>query len=88
MPAFADHRVATIAFEGQETDEPETPGRPDNLFHPVDSLHRTRGRFIDQERHLSLTTTGKAARGIAFLAGLAVVGGIGYAARAAVARTE
>lgn len=87
MPAFADRRVASMAFEGQETDEPETPGRPDNLFHPVDSLHRTHGRFIDQERPLSLTASGKAARGIAFLAGLAVVGGIGYAARAAVART-
>lgn len=86
LPAFADHQVATMAFEGQETDEPEQPGRPDNLFEPVRDLHRTHGRFSDQERPLALTTTGMAARGIALLAGLAVVGGLGYAARAALER--
>lgn len=86
LPAFADHRVASMAFEGQETGEPEQPGRPDNLFQPVRGLHRTHGRFLGQERPLALSTTGRAARGFAFLAGLAVVGGLGYAARAALDR--
>lgn len=83
LPAYADYRVAFTAFEGQETDEAEKPDRPDNLFDPVPGLHRTHGRFTGQEERLSLTTTGTAARGFAFLAGLAVAGGIGYAARAA-----
>ena len=87
LPAVADHRVASMAFEGQETEEPERPDRPDNLFEPVRGLHRTHGRFRDQERPLALATTGMAARGVAFLAGLAVVGGIGYAARAALDRS-
>lgn len=86
LPAVADHQVAAMAFEGQETEEPERPGRPDNLFEPVRRLHRTHGRFRDQERRLALTTTGMAARGFAFLAGAAVLGGLGYAARAALAR--
>ncbi|MDQ2105572.1 SDR family oxidoreductase, partial [Azospirillum isscasi] len=83
LPAYADYRAAFTAFEGQETDEAETPDRPDNLFQPVPGLHRTHGRFAGQEQGLALSTTGTAARGFAFLAGLAVAGGIGYAARAA-----
>lgn len=88
VPGYADHRAATSAYEGQETDEPENPNRPDNLFEPVPGLHRTHGRFGGRENALTLTTTGRAARGVAFLAGLAVVGGLGYAARAALERTE
>ncbi|MBK3732948.1 SDR family NAD(P)-dependent oxidoreductase [Azospirillum brasilense] len=83
LPAYADYRAAFTAFEGQETEEAEAPGRPDNLFEPVPGLHRTHGRFTGQEERLSLSTTGTAARGIAILAGLALAGGIGYAARAA-----
>ena len=33
------------SFEGQMTDEPETPGRPDNLFTPMPSDHGAHGRF-------------------------------------------
>ncbi len=83
LPAYADYRAAFTAFEGQETDETETPDRPDNLFEPLQGLHRTHGRFTGQEQRLSLTATGTAARGFALLAGLAVAGGIGYAARVA-----
>ncbi len=85
-PDLADRRAAAVAFDGQQTDEPERPGRPDNLFAPLRTGHRTHGRFTDRERPLALAVSGPAARGLALLAGLAVVGGLGYAARAALAR--
>jgi short-subunit dehydrogenase len=44
-PNLLDRMMARRAYTGQLTREPETPGRPDNLFETVRGLHRTRGRF-------------------------------------------
>jgi NAD(P)-dependent dehydrogenase (short-subunit alcohol dehydrogenase family) len=35
-PGFADWYLSRTGFDSQQTDEPERPGRPDNLFQPVD----------------------------------------------------
>ncbi|PWC39378.1 SDR family oxidoreductase [Azospirillum sp. TSO35-2] len=79
VPGFADRYLARNAVDGQETDERETPGRPDNLYHPVEGLHRTRGRFGLPHHSLRLTASGRVARSAAVAAGLILAGGLGYA---------
>ncbi|WP_042694303.1 SDR family oxidoreductase [Azospirillum sp. B506] len=78
-PGFADRYLAKTAVEGQMTQEHEIPGRSDNLYHPVDGLHRTRGRFGLPHNSLRLTAPSAAARGIAMAAGLILAGGLGFA---------
>jgi hypothetical protein len=36
-PGFGDWYAAKTAYQGQQTDEPENPSRPDNLWGPVDA---------------------------------------------------
>jgi hypothetical protein len=36
FPSLADRYLARTGFDGQQTDEPVDPDRPDNLFAPVD----------------------------------------------------
>jgi len=86
LPGFGDHYLAQTAVEGQLDPEPEQPGRPDNLFHPAEGLHRTRGRFGLPRHHLRLTSSGQMARGALFAAGVMAVGGLGYMAHAALTR--
>lgn len=50
MPGLLDRILARQAWDGQMTDEPDPAGRPDNLFEPVEGVHRTSGRFSDQAR--------------------------------------
>ncbi|MFU8816643.1 MAG: SDR family oxidoreductase [Pseudomonadales bacterium] len=57
MPSVLDRMMARSAWSGQ-MDEADAPAdRPDNLFEPVDGLHRTEGRFSDRssDRALSLS---------------------------------
>jgi NAD(P)-dependent dehydrogenase (short-subunit alcohol dehydrogenase family) len=44
-PALVDRYLARTGYEGQQTEEPVDPGRPDNLFEPVPGDHGTHGRF-------------------------------------------
>ncbi|MBP2301017.1 SDR family oxidoreductase [Azospirillum picis] len=78
-PGLVDRYLADTAVEGQETGEPETPGRPDNLYHPVEGLHRTRGRFGLPHNDLRLTPSERTARSMAIATGLILAGGVGYA---------
>lgn len=55
-PAFADHYLARTGFDAQQTNEPQDPSRPDNLWEPVDNsrdygAHR---RFDSRSRNCSL----------------------------------
>lgn len=72
MPGLLDKMMAKQAWSGQMTDEPANPEQPDNLYEPVDGLHRVEGRFDDQIKDnaiaLSSETVGKLA-----VAGLAAV---------------
>lgn len=73
IPGTLDRMMATQAYNGQFSQEDAEPGRPDNLFDPVDGLHRTAGRFGDQALDkalcLSSETVGKLiAAGIAGVA--------------------
>ena len=36
VPGYADRVLARTGYSSQQTDEPEDPTRPDNLWHPVD----------------------------------------------------
>jgi len=77
--------MAKQAWSGQMTDSPAGDEQPDNLFHPVEGLHRLEGRFGDQAKGkalgLSSETVGKLAAG-----GLAVMVLIGVVVVAAIAR--
>ncbi|EQM79626.1 SDR family oxidoreductase [Pseudomonas stutzeri] len=84
MPGLLDRMMAKQAWSGQMTDEPSSDEQSDNLFQPVEGLHRIEGRFSDQAKHkalgLSSETVGKLAA-----AGLAVTSVIVIAVVAAIA---
>ena len=48
LPGLGDRILASEAWEGQFTDEAETPGRPDNLMDSVARDVGARGRFDDR----------------------------------------
>jgi NAD(P)-dependent dehydrogenase (short-subunit alcohol dehydrogenase family) len=50
VPGWLDRYLAGIAYDGQQTDEPERPGRPDNLFTPDAGDHGAHGRFDAEAR--------------------------------------
>ncbi|MGE6660359.1 SDR family oxidoreductase [Pseudomonas sp. NPDC077408] len=84
MPGLLDRMMAKQAWSGQMTDEPARDEQPDNLFQPVEGLHRIEGRFGKQMKDkalgLSSETVGKLAAG-----GLAVTAAIVVAVVAAIA---
>ncbi|MCK9518766.1 MAG: SDR family oxidoreductase [Dehalococcoidia bacterium] len=52
-PRWLDHYLARNAYQSQQTDEPEDPGRADNLFEPVPGDHDTHGVFDERSRDFS-----------------------------------
>ncbi|HEY1307639.1 MAG TPA: SDR family oxidoreductase [Vicinamibacterales bacterium] len=54
-PGFGDWYLARYGYESQQTNEPEDPARPDNLWHPVDSDRDfgAHGRFGARARRRS-----------------------------------
>jgi NAD(P)-dependent dehydrogenase (short-subunit alcohol dehydrogenase family) len=44
-PGLLDRLLARRGYSGQLSDEPATPGRPDNLFAPLPDDHGAHGRF-------------------------------------------
>jgi NAD(P)-dependent dehydrogenase (short-subunit alcohol dehydrogenase family) len=60
FPRVGDWYLARTGYAAQQTDEPASPGRPDNLWEPVRGDHGAHGRFEDRARprslHLWLTT--------------------------------
>jgi short-subunit dehydrogenase len=49
-PGLLDQMLASKAHEGQMTDEPADPNRPDNLFAPLPGDFGSRGRFDSSAR--------------------------------------
>lgn len=86
MPGVADRHLAGSAVEGQMTAEPDPSGRPDNLFQPVEGLHRVGGRFGTPHHRLMLRPGGRMVRGTLAAAGLVAAGGLGYLAAAVLNR--
>ena len=48
MPGLLDRMMASSGFEGQLSDDPVAPDRPDNLYRAVPGDHGARGRFSDR----------------------------------------
>lgn len=77
MPGLLDRLLARQAWDGQMTAAEDPADRPDNLFGPVEGLHRTSGRFSDQARDRALALSSKNARQLAAAgaASIALLGG-------------
>jgi NAD(P)-dependent dehydrogenase (short-subunit alcohol dehydrogenase family) len=55
IPGLADRYLARNAWEGQmDADDPDVPGRPDNLERPLPGDHGAHGRFDARARDWSL----------------------------------
>jgi NAD(P)-dependent dehydrogenase (short-subunit alcohol dehydrogenase family) len=53
VSGLLDRYLARTAYESQQTDEPEDPARPHNLWDPVPRDHGPRGRFSDRSHDRS-----------------------------------
>lgn len=53
FPGLLDHYLARNGYDSQQRHDPEDPGRPNNLWKPVEGIHRTEGDFADRERKVS-----------------------------------
>jgi hypothetical protein len=75
-PGFGDWYAARTAYEGQQTDEPANPSRPDNLFEPVDADgdFGAHGPFDREARRRSLQLWADTHRGWLALAAASVAG--------------
>ncbi|MGE0789423.1 MAG: SDR family oxidoreductase [Sandaracinaceae bacterium] len=60
-PGLGDRLLAKAGYEGQQTDEPLDPDRPDNLFDPAPGDFGTTGPFDDRAKHFSLQARSAAA---------------------------
>jgi NAD(P)-dependent dehydrogenase (short-subunit alcohol dehydrogenase family) len=56
-PGIADRYLARTGYASQQRDEPVEPGRPDNLFEPVEGDFAAHGAFDDQAKASSLQLT-------------------------------
>lgn len=54
VPGFADYQLAQTGYEGQLTNEPETPNRKDNLWNPLPGDHGAHGPFTEKSHSFSL----------------------------------
>jgi NAD(P)-dependent dehydrogenase (short-subunit alcohol dehydrogenase family) len=74
VPGLADSYLARTGYEAQQTDAPENPSRPHNLWQPVPGDHGVHGNFGDRayasSPHLWATTH----RGWLALVGIGVAG--------------
>jgi short-subunit dehydrogenase len=80
-PSFADRYLARHAFDGQQTSQPVSPDRPDNLFEPVEGNYAAHGIFANRAKDCSIQSSLNIAslnltahRGLVALAGIAVAG--------------
>jgi len=81
VPGLLDRYLGRTGFDSQQTDEPEDPSRPFNLWDPVDAGtdHGGHGRFDDKAHPRSAQWWLTTHRAVA-AAGAAIVGGLGLAA--------
>jgi NAD(P)-dependent dehydrogenase (short-subunit alcohol dehydrogenase family) len=75
VPGLLDRYLGRTGFDSQQTEEPEDPDRPENLYGPVPGPHAARGRFDDRATDRSVQLWATTHRGSVALgaAGLAAV---------------
>ncbi len=61
-PGALDRYLGATAIDGQARDRRPPPDRPDNLFDPVEGLHRTHGGFDRESRDTAMGVPAAAAR--------------------------
>jgi len=54
MPGLGDHYLGKHGYDAQMIDEPEEPGRPDNLWQPLPGDHGAHGVFDDRAKNVSI----------------------------------
>lgn len=82
IPSTLDHYLAKAAFEGQQTDQPRDPNRPDNLWDPLPGDYGAHGRFDAQARTASPQLWATKHRRLIGAIGAAMVAvGLGYWAK-------
>lgn len=78
-PEILDHYLAKTGYEGQQTEEPEDPSRPHNLWGPVPGDQGAHGSFGDHakdsspELWISMNKGWLAAGGLTLLIGAGLV---------------
>ncbi|HTO61238.1 MAG TPA: SDR family oxidoreductase [Bradyrhizobium sp.] len=87
LPAFLDRYLARFVVGAQETTQPVSPERADNLVSPVTALHRTRGRFGSEAQDSAIVVSGPMFRVLPVLIGGAALLAIGFAAGTGSTRT-
>src|SRR5690242_9743159 len=55
-PGFLDDYLAKTGYSGQQTDEPESPDRENNLWHPLPGDHGAHGTFDEEATNISPET--------------------------------
>jgi NAD(P)-dependent dehydrogenase (short-subunit alcohol dehydrogenase family) len=85
-PRVLDRYLAHTGFDAQQTDEPEDPARPDNLWAPAPGSQAAHGRFDRRSRRHSLQLWASTHRRALVVAGLALAGAAGAAAATAADR--
>ncbi len=81
-PALGDYYLARTGFKSQQTDQPEDPQRPNNLWEPVDEHkdHGAHGSFDDRAKGSSWELWADMHRRALLIAGAGVLGLVGAGA--------
>lgn len=79
VPGYADRRLASMAWDGQMTDDAQPPGSPDNVDAPLPGDRGAHGRFDDEASSWSAQLTARlhplaTAGGLAALISAALLG--------------
>jgi NAD(P)-dependent dehydrogenase (short-subunit alcohol dehydrogenase family) len=77
-PGLADRYLGRTGYESQQTDEPENPNRPDNLWKPVAGDHGAHGTFDSRAHTQSYELWAATHKGI-IAAAIAAAAAIGFA---------
>ena len=56
MPGYLDNYLAQTGYDGQQTDEPVSPNRKNNLYKPLAGDHGARGNFDADATNTSIET--------------------------------
>jgi short-subunit dehydrogenase len=72
FPSLLDRLASRQAWDGQMTDQPAAPDRPDNLFQPVVGDPGAHGRFDGRSRQSVISLSSGGVRGVVAVAGLAL----------------
>ncbi len=72
VPGYADRYLGRTGYASQQTSEPVSPDRPDNLFDSVPGPYGARGIFTDRAKTFSLQNWANLHRGVVTAAGAGV----------------